>query len=55
MHDNFLINTDEFNLLYDIINTSKCTKNTSSNYSPILHRCMNTRIGGLKHQNFYIF
>ena len=45
IHDNEVNNITEFNLLHDIINNSKHNKNINSHYSPILHRCMNTRKG----------
>ena len=44
IHDNDVKNKSECNLLHDILNTSKRTKNKSC-YSPILHGCMNTRRG----------
>ena len=43
--DNEVNNITEFNLLHDIINYSKHNENINSQYSPILHGCMNTRKG----------
>ena len=34
-----------FNLLHDILNSSKHTKNINSHYPPILYGCMNTQKG----------
>ena len=45
IHDTRVINIAEFNLLHNILNPSKCTKNINSHYSPILHGCVNTRRG----------
>ena len=45
IHDNKVNKITECNLLHDIINTPKRTKNVNSHYSPILHGCMNTRKG----------
>ena len=42
IHDNKVNNIAECNLLHDMINPSKHTKNINSHYSPILHVCMNT-------------
>ena len=44
----------EWNLLHDIINPPKCTKNLNTHYSPILNGCMNTRHGREKFKNFWI-
>ena len=48
VHNNEVKNIAECNLLHDIINPPKRTKNINSRYSPILHGCMNTRRGKLK-------
>ena len=45
---------DEFNLLNDIINPSKCTKNLNIPYSNILHGYINTQKGRAKFKNFRI-
>ena len=45
-------NIYEFNLLHDIINPPKRTKNLNSHYSTIIHVCMNTRKGKVKFKNF---
>ena len=44
----------ECNLLYDIKNPPKHTKNLNSHYSPIIHGCMNTRKGREKFKKFQI-
>ena len=54
IHDNEEKNIDEWNLLHDIFNPPKCSKNINSHYSPILHECMNTRKGRDKFKNFQI-
>ena len=41
MHYNKVDNIYEFNLLHDILNPTKHTKNTNSDSPPILHRYMN--------------
>ena len=43
IHDNEVKNISECNLLHDIINPPKRTKNINSYYYTILNRCMNTR------------
>ena len=43
IHDNEDNNLAECNLLYDILNPSKNSKNTNSNFYPTLQGCMNTR------------
>ena len=48
MHDNKLNNIAEWNLLHDIFKLPKCTITLNSQYSPILHGCMNTRKGKAK-------
>ena len=45
IHNNDVNKISECNLLHDILNPSKRTKNINNNYSPILHVCMNTRKG----------
>ena len=52
IHDNKLNNIAEFNLLHDIINTTKRTKLLNSHYSPIIHGCMNNRKGKAKFKKF---
>ena len=42
IHDNKVINISEYNLLHDVLNPSKRTKNIKINYYPILHVFMNT-------------
>ena len=42
IYDNEVNNISECNLLHDIINPPKLTKNLNSHYSPIIHGCMNT-------------
>ena len=54
IHDNKVNSIDEFNLLHDILNPSKRTKNVNSYYYLILHGCMNTHRGKLKNKNFRI-
>ena len=44
---------NEFNILTDILNPTKCIK-TKSHYSPILQGCMNTRSGRKLFKNFRI-
>ena len=51
IHDNDVNNKDEFNLLHDILNTFKRTKNTNYRYSPILNGCTNTRRDRGKYKN----
>ena len=45
IHNNNVKNIAEFNLLHDKINPPKRAKKLNSNYSHILHGCMNTRKG----------
>ena len=45
IHDSKVINIDKLNLLHEILNPSKCTKNINIHYSHILHGCMNTHRG----------
>ena len=45
IYDIKVINISKLNLLHDILNPSKCTKNINIHYSPILHGCKNTRKG----------
>ena len=54
IHDNELNNIAECNLLHDMINTPKHTKNLISHYSPILHGFMNTRKSKERFKNFRI-
>ena len=50
-NDNEVNNIAEFNLLHDILNPSKHTKNKKNHYYPILHVCINTRRGEVKFKN----
>ena len=43
IHNNEVNNISECNLLHDIINTTKRSKQINSHYYYILHGCMNTR------------
>ena len=43
INDNEEKNISEWNLLHDIINPPKNSKNIDSHYSLILHPCMNTK------------
>ena len=52
IHDNKVNKIAECNLLHDMLNPSKCTKNINIHYSPILHGCMNTRKGKAKFNDF---
>ena len=52
IHDKEVNKIVECNLLRDIINPPKRTKNLKYNYSPILHGCMNTRHGEEKLKNY---
>ena len=52
IHDNILNKIDECNLLHDITNPHKHTKNLSSHYYPILHGCKNTRHDRAYFKNF---
>ena len=54
IHDNKENNISEFNLLHNILNLSKLTKNINSSYYPILHGFMNTRRGQATFDNFRI-
>ena len=54
IHDTEVNKIAGFNLLHDILNTYKRTKNINCHYSPILHGCMNTRNGRSKFKNFRI-
>ena len=44
----------ECNLLHDILNPSKLTKNLNSYYSHIIHGCINTQKGRATFKNFPI-
>ena len=48
VQDNKVKKIYEQNLLHDILNPSKRTKNINSHYSTILHGCRNTRKGGAR-------
>ena len=54
IHNNDINNISEFNLLHDILNNSKRTRNTNSKYYPILHVCMNTCRGMTNNRYFPI-
>ena len=53
IHDNEVNLISDYNLLYDILNTSKYTKIKNKHYSHILNRCMNTREGKSRFKKFY--
>ena len=53
-HENKIDKIAEYNLLYDILHPSKCTKNINSHSSPIINGCMNTRKVRDKFNNFRI-
>ena len=53
IHKNKVKNIAKCNILHDIINTPKCTKNLNSHYSSIIHGCMNTRKGKSELKNFW--
>ena len=46
IHDKYVHNIAECNLLHDILNTYKPDKNKNINYSPILQGSMNTHSVG---------
>ena len=54
IHDNVVNKRAECNLLHDILNPYKCTKNINTHYYPIIHVCMNTRKGRAKFNIFRI-
>ena len=54
IHDDEENKIAEWNLLHDIMNTSKRTKNLNSHYFPILHGCMDNRRGKAKLKNIRI-
>ena len=54
IHDDEVNNIAEYNLLHDIINPSRHTKQLNSHYSPIIHGCINTRKGKKKFRKFRI-
>ena len=54
INNNEVKNIYECNLLHDMINPPKLAKSLNSHYSPILHRCMNTRKGKSKFKSFCI-
>ena len=54
LHDNKVNNISEWNLLHDIINNSKQTKDINRHHYPIINVCMNTRTGRAKFQNLQI-
>ena len=54
IHENESNTISGFNLLHDILNTSKRTKILNIHYSTILHGCMDKRKGREKFKNFQI-
>ena len=54
MHENEVNKIPECNLLHDIINTSKHTKNLRSHYYPVLHGWTKTQKSIEKYKNFRI-
>ena len=52
IHDREVNKISEWNLLHDIINPTKCTKNLNIHYYPILYVCINTRNGRAIFKNF---
>ena len=54
MHGNKLNKLAEWNLLHDMINLLKLTKNLNSHYSPVLQGCINTQKGKQKFKKFRI-
>ena len=54
IHRNEVNKIAEWNLLHDILNPPKRTKNLTNHYSNIIHGCMNTQKGGVKFKNFRI-
>ena len=54
IHSNKVNNIYEFNLLHDILNPYKHTKNINSHYNPIIHGSLNTYKGRSKFKSFRI-
>ena len=54
IHDKEVNNISGCNLLHDILDPSKLTKNINVHYFPILHGCMNTRKGKAVFKNFRV-
>ena len=55
IHDNNKVNDiAECNLIHDILKFSKRVKRTNSQYSPIIHGCINTPKGKSKFKIFWI-
>ena len=54
IHDKKVNKLSECNLLHDIINSFKRTKNINSHYYLILHGCINTQKGRARFDNFRI-
>ena len=54
IHDKKVNKIAECNLLHDITNNTKRTKNLNKHYSPIIHGCMNTRKGKSKFLKYRI-
>ena len=52
IHDTEVNHISEFNLLNDILNLYRRTKNINIQHSPILNGCMNTISDRVKYQNF---
>ena len=54
IHENEVNKITKWNLLHDVLNPYKHTKNKNSHYSPIIHVCMNTGKGRDKFKTFWI-
>ena len=54
INDKYINNIAEFNLLHNVIDYYKCTKNINTHYSFTIHGCMDTRMGEEKHKKLYI-
>ena len=52
IHENEVNKTPKCNLLHDILNPYKGTKNLNIHYYHILHVCLNTQKGTAKFNNF---
>ena len=55
IHDKKVDNISRLNEPHGKINPYKQTKNINSHYSPILHGCMNTRMGIVKYIMFVYY
>ena len=51
INDNDVNNTDEYNVLHDVLNDSKHIQK-KNHYFPILHGCINTHRGKKKYKMF---